>query len=99
MRLGFNFKSEPLHADIEIFEHMKVAESIYEGARAPSQSKHPRAESNQARGRKTQVVKSDLSTGSAKNHSSKHKSKYYDRSKNDNPDTPSCMIHGDGHSS
>ena len=54
MMLRLYFKSNPLRAVIELFEITEVAESIYEGARALYQTKHPISDSNRASGRKTQ---------------------------------------------
>ena len=50
MMIGFDFDSEPLHDVLELFKRMEVAESIYEGAGAPSQTKHPRMDSNRYSG-------------------------------------------------
>ena len=75
---------------------MEVEESIYEGDEAP-QTKHPRVYVNQANAQKTQGGESTPSTGSAKNRTNNLKNKYVDRSKRNNPDTPSCMMHGAGY--
>ena len=77
---------------------MELSESIYEGYGAPYQKKRTRADANRASVRKKQGGELASPTGSAKDRANKRRNKYVDRSKSDNPDTPSCMIHGDGNS-
>ena len=67
MILRFDFDREPFCAALEIFECVEVAEEIYEGFGAPSQTNQPRADANQVIGRKKQGGEPASPTGSEKN--------------------------------
>ena len=54
MMFGFDFQVGLFPAGIELFELMEVAELIYEGSGAPSQTKQPSKDSNLASGHKTE---------------------------------------------
>ena len=99
MMVGLDFDSYPFFADLELFNIMEVAGSMYEVFGAPYQTKNPSVYANQAIGQKTQGGESALSTGSANNRANKRKNKYFYCSNSDNPDTLLSMIHGDGNSS
>ena len=52
MMIWFDFESDKFRAALELFKHMEIVGAIYEGDGLHYQTKQPRADSNQASGRK-----------------------------------------------
>ena len=83
---------------MELFNRMELYKSIYEGYGSYYQNKYRRADANRSSDQKTQAGESTLATGSVKCRSGRRMNKNVNISKSNNPDKPSCLIHGDRHS-